>query len=102
MANRLTKNLTLLGSIGSIAPLRTLRHRDRHDPHLRVAAGGIEPAGTCARHLSGVVLHRARHHRRGAGGVRLTATRRLVEDYLVDMEEQAEPCSRSSTATGKS
>jgi biopolymer transport protein ExbB len=68
VANRLTKNLTLLGSIGSIAPLLGLFGTVVGMIHIFAS----QQAGSSPQELA----HRY--------------FRRLVEDYLVDMEEQAE------------
>ncbi len=68
VANRLTKNLTLLGSIGSIAPLLGLFGTVIGMIHIFASQqAGSSPQELGARHLSRVVLHRVRHHRRGAG-----------------------------------
>ena len=91
VANRLTKNLTLLGSIGSIAPLLGL---------LGTVVGMIaifasQQAGSNPQELArgiSVALYST------ALGIIIAVPailayryfRRLVDDYLVDMEEQAE------------
>lgn len=91
VANRLTKNLTLLGSIGSIAPLLGL---------FGTVIGMItifasQQAGSSPQDLArgiSVALYST------AFGIIVAVPavlahryfRRLVEDYLVDMEEQAE------------
>ncbi|MBA2412305.1 MAG: MotA/TolQ/ExbB proton channel family protein [Burkholderiaceae bacterium] len=91
VANRLTKNLTLLGSIGSIAPLLGL---------LGTVVGMIaifasQQAGSNPQDLArgiSVALYST------ALGIIVAVPavlayryfRRLVDDYLVDMEEQAE------------
>ncbi|MBA2549305.1 MAG: MotA/TolQ/ExbB proton channel family protein [Burkholderiaceae bacterium] len=91
VANRLTKNLTLLGSIGSIAPLLGL---------LGTVVGMIaifasQQAGSNPQDLArgiSVALYST------ALGIIIAVPsvlayryfRRLVDDYLVDMEEQAE------------
>lgn len=91
VANRLTKNLTLLGSIGSIAPLLGL---------LGTVVGMIaifasQQAGSNPQDLArgiSVALYST------ALGIIVAVPavlayryfKRLVDDYLVDMEEQAE------------
>ncbi len=91
VANRLTKNLTLLGSIGSIAPLLGL---------LGTVVGMIaifasQQAGSNPQDLArgiSVALYST------ALGIIIAVPsvlayryfKRLVDDYLVDMEEQAE------------
>jgi biopolymer transport protein ExbB len=91
VSNRLTKNLTLLGSIGSIAPLLGL---------FGTVVGMIQifasqQAGASPQDLArgiSVALYST------AFGIIVAVPavlahryfRRLVEDYLVDMEEQAE------------
>ncbi|MBA3254840.1 MAG: MotA/TolQ/ExbB proton channel family protein [Pseudomonadota bacterium] len=91
VANRLTKNLTLLGSIGSIAPLLGL---------LGTVVGMIaifasQQAGSNPQDLArgiSVALYST------ALGIMVAVPavlayryfKRLVDDYLVDMEEQAE------------
>ena len=91
VANRLTKNLTLLGSIGSIAPLLGL---------LGTVVGMIaifasQQAGSNPQELArgiSVALYST------ALGIIIAVPsvlayryfKRLVDDYLVDMEEQAE------------
>ncbi len=91
VANRLTKNLTLLGSIGSIAPLLGL---------LGTVVGMIaifasQQAGSNPQELArgiSVALYST------ALGIIVAVPsvlayryfKRLVDDYLVDMEEQAE------------
>ena len=91
VANRLTKNLTLLGSIGSIAPLLGLfgtvvgmiqifaSQQAGSSP--QELARGISVALYCTAFGIIVAVPAVLAHR---------YFRRLVEDYLVDMEEQAE------------
>ena len=91
VANRLTKNLTLLGSIGSIAPLLGLfgtvvgmiqifaSQQAGSSPQELVR--GISVALYCTAFGIIVAVPAVLAHR---------YFRRLVEDYLVDMEEQAE------------
>jgi biopolymer transport protein ExbB len=91
VANRLTKNLTLLGSIGSIAPLLGLFGTVIGMIHIFASqqagsspqelARGISIALYCTAFGIIVAVPAVLAHR---------YFRRLVEDYLVDMEEQAE------------
>ncbi len=91
VANRLTKNLTLLGSIGSIAPLLGLFGTVVGMIHIFASqqagsspqelARGISVALYCTAMGIIVAVPAVLAHR---------YFRRLVEDYLVDMEEQAE------------
>lgn len=91
VANRLTKNLTLLGSIGSIAPLLGLFGTVIGMIHIFASqqagsspqelARGISVALYCTALGIIVAVPAVLAHR---------YFRRLVEDYLVDMEEQAE------------
>jgi biopolymer transport protein ExbB len=91
VANRLTKNLTLLGSIGSIAPLLGLFGTVVGMIHIFASqqagsspqelARGISVALYCTALGIIVAVPAVLAHR---------YFRRLVEDYLVDMEEQAE------------
>lgn len=91
VANRLTKNLTLLGSIGSIAPLLGL---------LGTVVGMIaifasQQAGSNPQDLArgiSVALYSTALGIIVAVPAVLTYRyyKRLVDDYLVDMEEQAE------------
>jgi biopolymer transport protein ExbB len=91
VANRLTKNLTLLGSIGSIAPLLGLFGTVVGMIHIfasqqagsspQALAHGISVALYCTAFGIIVAVPAVLAHR---------YFRRLVEDYLVDMEEQAE------------
>ncbi len=91
VANRLTKNLTLLGSIGSIAPLLGLFGTVVGMIHIFASqqagsspqdlAHGISVALYCTAFGIIVAVPAVLAHR---------YFRRLVEDYLVDMEEQAE------------
>ena len=91
VANRLTKNLTLLGSIGSIAPLLGLFGTvvgmihifasQQAGPSPQELARGISVALYCTAFGIIVAVPAVLAHR---------YFRRLVEDYLVDMEEQAE------------
>jgi biopolymer transport protein ExbB len=91
VANRLTKNLTLLGSIGSIAPLLGLFGTVVGMIHIFASqqagsspqelARGISVALYCTAFGIIVAVPAVLAHR---------YFRRLVEDYLVDMEEQAE------------
>ena len=91
VANRLTKNLTLLGSIGSIAPLLGLFGTLVGMIHIFASqqagsspqelARGISVALYCTAMGIIVAVPAVLAHR---------YFRRLVEDYLVDMEEQAE------------
>lgn len=91
VANRLTKNLTLLGSIGSIAPLLGLFGTVVGMIHIFASqqagsspqelARGISVALYCTAFGIIVAVPAVLTHR---------YFRRLVEDYLVDMEEQAE------------
>ena len=103
VANRLTKNLTLLGSIGSIAPLLGL---------LGTVVGMIaifasQQAGSNPQELArgiSVALYST------ALGIIIAVPsvlayryfRRLVDDYLVDMEEQAERLLEAVFALAKS
>lgn len=102
VANRLTKNLTLLGSIGSIAPLLGL---------LGTVVGMIaifasQQAGSNPQDLArgiSVALYST------AIGIIVAVPavlayryfKRLVDDYLVDMEEQAERLLETVFATAK-
>ena len=91
VANRLTKNLTLLGSIGSIAPLLGLFGTVIGMIHIFASqqagsspqelARGISIALYCTAFGIIVAVPAVLAHR---------YFRRLVEDYLIDMEEQAE------------
>ena len=91
VANHLTKNLTLLGSIGSIAPLLGLFGTVVGMIHIFASqqagtspqdlAKGISIALYCTAFGIIVAVPAVLAHR---------YFRRLVEDYLVDMEEQAE------------
>lgn len=91
VANRLTKNLTLLGSIGSIAPLLGLFGTVVGMIHIFASqqagsspqdlARGISIALYCTAFGIIVAVPAVLAHR---------YFRRLVEDYLVEMEEQAE------------
>jgi biopolymer transport protein ExbB len=91
VANRLTKNLTLLGSIGSIAPLLGLFGTVIGMIHIFASqqagsspqelARGISIALYCTAFGIIVAVPAVLAHR---------YFRRLVEDYLVEMEEQAE------------
>jgi len=91
VANRLTKNLTLLGSIGSIAPLLGLFGTVIGMIHIFASqqagsspqelARGISIALYCTAFGIIVAVPAVLAHR---------YFRRVVEDYLVDMEEQAE------------
>ncbi len=91
VANKLTKNLTLLGSIGSIAPLLGLFGTVVGMIHIFASqqagsspqelARGISVALYCTALGIIVAVPAVLAHR---------YFRRLVEDYLVDMEEQAE------------
>jgi len=91
VANRLTKNLTLLGSIGSIAPLLGLFGTVVGMIHIFASqqagsspqdlAHGISVALYCTAFGIIVAVPAVLAHR---------YFRRLVEDYLVEMEEQAE------------
>ena len=103
VANRLTKNLTLLGSIGSIAPLLGL---------LGTVVGMIaifasQQAGSNPQELArgiSVALYST------ALGIIIAVPsvlayryfKRLVDDYLVDMEEQAERLLEAVYALAKS
>ncbi len=103
VANRLTKNLTLLGSIGSIAPLLGL---------LGTVVGMIaifasQQAGSNPQDLArgiSVALYST------ALGIIVAVPavlayryfKRLVDDYLVDMEEQAERLLETVFATPRS
>ncbi|HVG03865.1 MAG TPA: MotA/TolQ/ExbB proton channel family protein [Burkholderiaceae bacterium] len=103
VANRLTKNLTLLGSIGSIAPLLGL---------LGTVVGMIaifasQQAGSNPQELArgiSVALYST------ALGIIIAVPsvlayryfKRLVDDYLVDMEEQAERMLEAVYALAKS
>jgi biopolymer transport protein ExbB len=91
MANRLSKNLTLLGSIGSIAPLLgllgtvvgmiTIFASQQAGSNPQELARGISVALYCT--AFGIIV---------AVPAVLTYRhfRRLVDDYLVEMEDQAE------------
>lgn len=91
VANRLTKNLTLLGSIGSLAPLLGLFGTVVGMIHIFASqqagsspqelARGISIALYCTAFGIIVAVPAVLSHR---------YFRRLVEDYLVDMEEKAE------------
>ncbi|MCU0768026.1 MAG: MotA/TolQ/ExbB proton channel family protein [Burkholderiaceae bacterium] len=91
VANRLTRNLTLLGSIGSIAPLLGLFGTVVGMIHIFASqqagsspqelARGISIALYCTAFGIIVAVPAVLAHR---------YFRRLVEDYLVEMEEQAE------------
>ena len=91
VANRLTKTLTLLGSIGSIAPLLGLFGTVIGMIHIFASqqagsspqelARGISIALYCTAFGIIVAVPAVLAHR---------YFRRLVEDYLIDMEEQAE------------
>ena len=91
VANRLTKNLTLLGSIGSIAPLLGLFGTVVGMIHIFASqqagsspqelARGISVALYCTAMGIIVAVPAVLAHR---------YFRRLVEDYLVEMEEQSE------------
>jgi biopolymer transport protein ExbB len=91
VANKLTRNLTLLGSIGSIAPLLGLFGTVVGMIHIFASqqagsspqelARGISIALYCTAFGIIVAVPAVLAHR---------YFRRLVEDYLVEMEEQAE------------
>jgi len=91
IANRLTKNLTLLGSIGSIAPLLGLFGTVVGMIHIFASqqagsnpqdlARGISIALYCTAFGIIVAVPAVLTHR---------YFRRLVDDYLVEMEEKAE------------
>lgn len=91
VANRLTKNLTLLGSIGSIAPLLGLLGTvvgmiaifasQQAGSNPQELARGISVALYCTALGIIIAVPAILAHR---------YFRRLVDDYLVDMEEQAE------------
>ncbi|HYM48267.1 MAG TPA: MotA/TolQ/ExbB proton channel family protein [Burkholderiaceae bacterium] len=102
VANRLTKNLTLLGSIGSIAPLLGL---------LGTVVGMIaifasQQAGSNPQDLArgiSVALYSTALGIIVAVPAVLTYRyyKRLVDDYLVDMEEQAERLLETVFASAK-
>jgi biopolymer transport protein ExbB len=91
VANRLTKNLTLLGSIGSIAPLLGLLGTvvgmiaifasQQAGSNPQELARGISVALYCT--ALGIIVA-------VPAVLAYRYFRRLVDDYLVDMEEQAE------------
>jgi biopolymer transport protein ExbB len=91
VANRLTKNLTLLGSIGSIAPLLGLLGTvvgmiaifasQQAGSNPQDLARGISVALYCT--ALGIIVA-------VPAVLAYRYYRRLVDDYLVDMEEQAE------------
>lgn len=91
VANRLTKNLTLLGSIGSIAPLLGLLGTvvgmiaifasQQAGSNPQELARGISVALYCTALGIIVAVPAVLSYR---------YYRRLVDDYIVDMEEQAE------------
>lgn len=91
VANRLTKNLTLLGSIGSIAPLLGLLGTvvgmiaifasQQAGSNPQELARGISVALYCT--ALGIIVA-------VPAVLAYRYYRRLVDDYLVDMEEQAE------------
>jgi biopolymer transport protein ExbB len=91
VANKLTKYLTLLGSIGSIAPLLGLLGTVVGMIHIFASQQAGSSPQDLARGIS-VALYST------AFGIIVAVPavlahryfRRLVEDYLVDMEEQAE------------
>ena len=102
VANRLTKNLTLLGSIGSIAPLLGLLGTvvgmieifasQQAGSNPQELARGISMALYCTALGIIVAVPAVLAYRYFS---------RLVDDYLVNMEEQAERCSKRSSPTAR-
>ncbi|MEO8187496.1 MAG: MotA/TolQ/ExbB proton channel family protein [Burkholderiaceae bacterium] len=103
VANRLTKNLTLLGSIGSIAPLLGLLGTvvgmiaifasQQAGSNPQDLARGISVALYCT--ALGIIVA-------VPAVLAYRYFKRLVDDYLVDMEEQAERLLETVFATPKS
>jgi biopolymer transport protein ExbB len=102
VANRLTKNLTLLGSIGSIAPLLGLLGTvvgmiaifasQQAGSNPQDLARGISVALYCT--ALGIIVA-------VPAVLAYRYFKRLVDDYLVDMEEQAERLLEAVFATAK-
>jgi len=102
VANRLTKNLTLLGSIGSIAPLLGLLGTvvgmiamfasQQAGSNPQELARGISVALYCT--ALGIIVA-------VPAMLAFRYFKRLVDDYLVDMEEQAERLLETVFATAK-
>jgi biopolymer transport protein ExbB len=102
VANRLTKNLTLLGSIGSIAPLLGLLGTvvgmiaifasQQAGSNPQDLARGISVALYCT--ALGIIVA-------VPAMLAYRYFKRLVDDYLVDMEEQAERLLEAVFATPK-
>ena len=102
VANRLTKNLTLLGSIGSIAPLLGLLGTvvgmiaifasQQAGSNPQDLARGISVALYCT--ALGIIVA-------VPAVLAYRYFKRLVDDYLVDMEEQAERLLETVFATAK-
>jgi biopolymer transport protein ExbB len=102
VANRLTKNLTLLGSIGSIAPLLGLLGTvvgmiaifasQQAGSNPQDLARGISVALYCT--ALGIIVA-------VPAVLAYRYFKRLVDDYLVDMEEQAERLLEALFATAK-
>lgn len=103
VANRLTKNLTLLGSIGSIAPLLGLLGTvvgmiaifasQQAGSNPQELARGISVALYCT--ALGIIVA-------VPAVLAYRYFKRLVDDYLVDMEEQAERLLETVFATPRS
>ena len=103
VANRLTKNLTLLGSIGSIAPLLGLLGTvvgmiaifasQQAGSNPQDLARGISVALYCT--ALGIIVA-------VPAVLAYRYFKRLVDDYLVDMEEQAERLLETVFATPRS
>ena len=103
VANRLTKNLTLLGSIGSIAPLLGLLGTvvgmiaifasQQAGSNPQELARGISVALYCT--ALGIIVA-------VPSVLAYRYFKRLVDDYLVDMEEQAERLLEAVYALAKS
>jgi biopolymer transport protein ExbB len=101
VANRLTKNLTLLGSIGSIAPLLGLFGTVVGMIHIFASQQAGSNPQELARGISVALYCTAFGIIVAVPAVLAHRYFRRLGDYLVDMEEQAERLLEPPTATGE-